>query len=214
MAKASWAQLQELGLRIQRGQIPMWKIPAVFGIVGDDSLGTYLRLVNDARRQIISAEQVQALLEGKDEELGIFKVTVDYGQTLEQMIKAGKYDCDWVNRDITPERFPISGEGKVERELVLVHLGKAASTDEALVGLNRRGLRPAKIEELLALRAARPEFQKEFLIAALGSYWVSEGGSRVFTYIDGDGLQYLGWQWDVYNWLETCQFLAVREDAA
>jgi hypothetical protein len=213
MAKATLAQLQELGLRIRRGQVPGWKIPAVFGIVEDDPLGKYLRLVEEARKEIISAEQVQALIEGKDQALGIFKVTVDYGFTLKQMIKAGKYDCDWVNRDITSERFPISGEGKVERELVLVHLGKAASTDEALVGLNRRGLRPAKIEELLALGAARPKFQKEFLIAALGSYWVSEGGSRVFTYIDGD-VQYLGWQWDVYNWLETCRFLAVRKDAA
>lgn len=141
------AQIHELGLRIQHGQIPMWKIPAVFRIVEKDALGTYLRLVDAARKETISAEQIQALMEGKDELLGIFKVTVDYGQTLEQMIAAGKYDH--VGPHFTPsERFPISGEGKVEREVVLVGPYHGHWVENVLEEL---GLRPAKIEELLAL---------------------------------------------------------------
>jgi hypothetical protein len=213
MAKASWKQLQELGLRIRRGQISTWKIPAVFGIVEADMLGTYLRFVEETRKEIISAEQVQALIEGKDEALGIFKVTVDYGQTLEQMIAAGKYDG--VIRYITPEHFPILGGDKVERELVLVHLNKVATTDEVLAELDRRGLRPAKIEELLVLGALRPELQREFPLVAIGSHWLSPDGYRRFVSLGwrGSERQVLGLFWSD-DWAGFCRFLAVRKDAA
>src|SRR5450432_1607235 len=36
-------------------------------------------------------------------------LTVDYGQSLHQMIAAGRYD--WINSDITSERLAVVGEG-------------------------------------------------------------------------------------------------------
>jgi hypothetical protein len=48
----------------------------------------------------------------------IYPVTIDYGQRLDAMIAAGRYD--WVDSDLTAERFPITGRGKVVAQLVLV----------------------------------------------------------------------------------------------
>jgi hypothetical protein len=212
MAKASWTQLQELGLRIRRGQIPLWKIPAVFGIVEEDALGKYLRFVEEARKEIISSEQVQALIEGKDERLNIFKVTVDYGLTPEQMIAAGRYDS--VDGVITSAHFPVQGEGKVEREFVLVHFNEVMTTDEVLSELDRRGLRPAKIEELLALGATRPDLQREFLLEALGSSFKDDIGVHSYPCLYGLGVDRgLGLDYDVNGLDEFSRFLAVRKSA-
>lgn len=140
----------------------------------------------------------------------IFKVAVDYGQTLEQMIAAGRYD--WVSSGITPKRFPISGEGGAERELVLVHPNKVASTDEVLAELDRHGLRPAKIEEILALGAAHPELQREFPIVELGSSFVDGLGSRRFAYLGRYvALRGLRLFCDVDGWGVRCRFLAARK---
>lgn len=139
-----------------------------------------------------------------------FKVEVDYGLTLAQMISAGRYD--WTNDDINAQNFPIQGEGKAECELVLVHLGKVATTDEVLAELDRRGLRPAKIEELLALGATRPELQKEFPIMALGSRFVLQDGDRGFAYLDWDGSERgLDLHWVGNDWRGIYRFLAVRK---
>lgn len=178
-----------------------------------------LEQVSELHRQIesgrVTREAFQAFLRNPEqfEALSadpLFRVTVDYGLPLAQMIASGKYD--WTNGDITPERFPIQGEGKAPRELVLVHLDKVATTDEALAELDRRGLRPAKIEELLALGAARPELQKEFPIVALGSRFVSRRGGRFFAYLGwfGNGRK-LDLGWDGSGWRGVCRFLAVRK---
>lgn len=218
MAKASSVQLMELGHRIQRGQIPTWKISAVFGIVETDSFGMYLRLTDKAKRQIISAEQVQALIEGKDETLGIFKVTVDYGQTLEQMIAAGRYGL--VDGGINKRRFPVKGEGKVERELVLTLLqpNDWILTNEVLSEIDRRGLRSAVIEDLLALGASHPELEEGLRIVELGSS-VYEGCGRdevvMLQQPDGIGGRNLGLISSSLGWtVGLYRFLAVRKDAA
>lgn len=174
--------------------------------------------VSELHRQIesgrISREALQAFLRNPEQSAPdpIFKVEVDYGKTLEAMIAAGRYD--WVDSGITPERFPIQGEGKAERELVLVHLDKEVSTDEAQAELDRRGLRPAKIEELLALGAAQPELQREFPIVALGSDFVNSDGFRGFVYLGwGGGGRDLYLHWDDDDWNKHCRFLAARKSA-
>src|ERR1700677_339132 len=49
-----------------------------------------------------------------------FRLTVDYGQSLPEMIAAGHYD--WTNDNITVNRFPITGAGTVSVEARLFHL--------------------------------------------------------------------------------------------
>ena len=72
----------------------------------------------------------------------VYPVTVDYGQTLDQMIEAGKYDC-W-NDNITAENFPIEGNGTVNTEVVLVHFDRAISSENALKTMEHMALEPAK----------------------------------------------------------------------
>jgi hypothetical protein len=140
----------------------------------------------------------------------VFKVVVDYSQTLADMIAAGKYD--WVNSDITQEHFPVKGEGKVESELVLVHLNRTASTEEVLKELDNRGLQPATIAELLAFGAKYPDKQKEFPIIALGSVWQPPHGHRLVAYLHehaSDRHLYLFWY--ERGWPGSSRFLASRK---
>jgi len=142
----------------------------------------------------------------------VFPVTVDYGKSLDEMIKAGGYD--WTNDNITAERFPVKGEGAVERKLVFVHLDRDATTDEVLSEMKRRGLKPAAIEDLMAFGAKYPDEQREFPIIGLASSWVRAVGRRCFPYLDGDGggrRLHLHWDWDVNRWGRDCRFLALCE---
>lgn len=137
-------------------------------------------------------------------------LTVDYGQTLDAMIAAGRYD--WKNDDITAKHFPVQGEGQAEVEITLVHIGRDMSTDNVLKELDTRGLRPAKIEELLALGASQPELQRQFPIIALGSIGRCPHGRRRVAYLGRDGAKRclrLLWCEDV--WRGICRFAAVRK---
>jgi hypothetical protein len=137
-----------------------------------------------------------------------FSLTVDYSLTLMQMIDAGRYD--WINSDITSKRFPVQGQGKQELTAELVHFDRSISSDDAVAELDRRGLRPATITELLAFGVAYPEEQRKFPIVALGS--VTEVFGRRFVpylYRDGAGRDlYLDWLDG--GWAGGCRFLAVR----
>lgn len=232
MAKVSRGQIHEFGLRIQRGQIPTWKIPAVFGIVEDDPLGTYLRFVEEARRQIISAEEIQALIESKDKMLRIFKVTVDYELTLKQMVKATR-----LSPDVISKRFDVRGNGRVEREVIVLFGLEGMTTKALFVEMKRRGLRPAKVEDLLALLAQFPglhmsggDTMSGAALVALGSYtydnpYGRSGDALYFPALDEHesiltdafaevrGLSLEHPQEDG-SWYDNRLFLAVRKDAA
>lgn len=139
-----------------------------------------------------------------------YQVTVDYGQSLDQMIAAGRYNSR--NSDINSKNFPITGTGQVEVELHLVHLNKVASTEEVLAELDRRGLRPAKIEESLSFGAKYPNLQKEFPIVALGSVWRRPCGCRGVADLAGwDGERSLLLYWIESGWSERCRFAAVSK---
>ncbi len=140
----------------------------------------------------------------------VFSVTVDYAQSLANMVRAGNYD--WVNSDITEKHFPVKGEGKTEKELHLVHLNRAISSDDAVRELDKMGYAPAKIEDLLALGASYPELQRQFPIVALGSVWRRLLGHRhvpcLWSYT---AERYLRLHWLEGDWREDHRFLAVRK---
>ena len=144
-----------------------------------------------------------------------FKVVVDYTKSLAEMIEAGKYD--WKNSDITQEHFPVQGQGREEKDVVLFHFGRYIfgryiSSEDAIAEMAKAGYCPAQIQELLALGAANPELQKQFPIVALGSAWQSPDGNR--------GVPYLFWSvrerdldlsWFEFDWDEDYRFAAVRK---
>ncbi len=139
-----------------------------------------------------------------------FMVTVDYAKSLPEMIKAGNYG--YANEDITPKNFPITGEGKVDLEIVLVHFGKDIESDDVLAELDKLGLRAATLPELLALGETHPKVQREFPIIALGSVWANRDGDRDVPCLGDWGdrrelvLCYFGLGWD-----DDCRFAAVAK---
>jgi hypothetical protein len=153
-----------------------------------------------------------------------FPVTVNYGLTVEKLVNAGKYD--WLNSDINAKNFPSDRKDTAEVAIELVHFGRSMESDEVLEELDKQGLRPATLAELLAFGAKYPEKQREFPIVALGSVWRyrsgarsvaclcsdTDDGSRDVAYLCGgtDG-RYLNLNWLESRWTAHYRFAAVRK---
>jgi len=139
-----------------------------------------------------------------------YKVLVDYGQTLQQMIANGKYD--YANSDITSGNFPMTGNGKQEVVVKLVHFGRDMASDAVLKEFEARGLRAATLPELLAFGATYPEKQRKFPIVALGSVWRDRDGDRRVPCLGRSGSEReLDLSWADYGWSDYCRFAAVRK---
>lgn len=89
--------------------------------------------------------------------------------TLKQLIS--DLNLNWVNSDITPENFPKTKEPRGKMEIV--DFGKYMSTEEVKEELDKKGLRPATIYELLTW--AKDNWNGKDWVVALGSV-SSEGG--------------------------------------
>lgn len=125
---------------------------------------------------------------------GPFTITVDYDAALDTAIDAGNYDevADEYHGQAWNEWKAPDGSaltvrtGKVDRELVLLHLGEHLGedhypdTDEIITLLGDQGLVAATLFELLALGRTHSHLQREFPIYELGSVWVrpSSDGPR------------------------------------
>ena len=144
-------------------------------------------------------------------------VTVDYSRTLAEMVAAGKYD--WISEDMVEQNFSI--RRPTERpvsivEIVLVHINKQVGLKKVLRHLDRRGLRPATIEELLAIGEHFPNLQRQFPIVGLGSSWIGPDGRRCVPCLrQGFGnhkaKRHLRLHWCSYTWGRGYRFAAVRK---
>lgn len=140
----------------------------------------------------------------------IYAVLVDFGMSIEELVKLGKYD--WTNSDITSEHFPTKRVGKVETKIEFVHFGRNISSDDALKELEKMGYRAAEAHELLASGAKYPDVQREFPIAALGSVWRLLRGNRFVVCLDGDGAERdADLNWFESDWDGGWRFAAVRK---
>ena len=112
-----------------------------------------------------------------------YPVVVDYGRSLVDGIKAGRYDI--VNKDITDEHFPTEkGEqGTKGQLLVLYHFDRDITqslTKKMIVKqMEIDNNRPATIRELLAFGQAYPKLQLEFQIIALKSVLTTSDGFKI-----------------------------------
>jgi hypothetical protein len=102
--------------------------------------------------------------------LKTYKVSPKYGQTLEQMIAAGKYD--FVNPWMSPANFAVAGTGPATVEVALIPIDSVDGFVGAEVAndtLLRNGYRPATVTELLALGAEYPSATNGITVAATGT---------------------------------------------
>jgi len=156
-------------------------------------------------------KHLQDAIEGKfDGVASAFPVVVNYDQSVEVAVKAGKYG--WSNSDITTKHFPSQRKGTAEIEIILVHFNRAIESDEAVRELDKQGLRPAELPELLAFGAKYPDVQREFPVIALGSVWQDPAGNRHCASLRGDsGKRYLHLFWFDFRWIGRCRFAALRK---
>jgi len=137
----------------------------------------------------------------------VLSIVVDYSMTLGQMIAAGSYD--WVNDEITPERFPVKGTGKISLKPELVHFKSNIFSEKVLEELDKMGLRPGTHKELLAFGATYPNMQNKFPVVALGSSCHVYGGDRYVACLGrGDSGRYLDLGWWGGAWGDGFRFLA------
>lgn len=138
-----------------------------------------------------------------------YPVTVLADRTIEEMVKAGRYD--WKNEDITSKYFPDVGEIG-DFALELVHFGHDISTEDAIVGIRQRGLEPAFIGQTLSFGEKYPKVQRNFPVVGLGSSCVGSRGRRSSPCLDVSGRErYLGLGWIGNVWSGGCRFLAFRK---
>ncbi|GMU25974.1 hypothetical protein KJZ71_02975 [Patescibacteria group bacterium] len=197
--------------------------------VDDEQYGKLRRRTDELIRRVAEGtldyrnimDHLQALIEGRVEvrepaQKGsetVYRITIDRSQTLADMIAAGKYG--YVNENITETYFPLKkSDGKREVEVVLVHLDERLTTDQVKAELDRRGLKPASIVELLFLGAAHPDLQREFPVVALGSSWrLPNGDLSVPELWYARGKRHLSLSYDDPDsmWLEHYRFVALRK---
>ncbi len=155
-----------------------------------------------------------------------YRVVVDYGQTLQQMIANGGYDD--TDSDINSDNFPMTGpststssqdsaprgSGQATKQDVVIEIVSFKGTmksEAVLKDFKARGLRAAILPELLAFGATYPEKQRGLPVIALGSSWQHRSGYRDVPYLDGDGSgRELNLGWYGSEWYDGCRFAAVR----
>lgn len=97
-----------------------------------------------------------------------YPIQVNYGLSLEEMIRAGKYDV--INFAPPQENppAPLPG-GVVHVEIEFLTFDRDYELPAMLEETARRGYRPASLPEFLALGAQHPDLQRKCWILTLGS---------------------------------------------
>jgi hypothetical protein len=139
-------------------------------------------------------------------------LSVDYRQTLEQMIAAGQFG--WANSAITAKHFAAQGDGTAEFEARLFLFDRGSSSEGAVEAMHGADPTtpwiPAKIEHLLAFAALYPEEQRKYPIIALGSVASADGPRQVPYLYSDEARRHLHLSWWALDWPDDARFLAVR----
>lgn len=137
-----------------------------------------------------------------------YSVTVNYDQTVEQLVKAGKYT--WSDSDVTSGHFPFNKKGEEQVEIFIVSIDRRMSDPEVTQFINSWGLQDVNVKEELSLGAQYPDLQREGPIVGRGSTWRVSDGDLVVPYLFSDGgyrrlgLVRLGGGWSS-NWQFACK---------
>ena len=101
-----------------------------------------------------------------------WKVPVNYRLSLDQMIAAGKFE--WVDRNYSATAFPIRGRGSKSLPMRIMCIDAKMSditTKDVLDSIKSHAMRPARLEELLALAAVDPAICLTRRVFAIGTMW-------------------------------------------
>jgi len=114
--------------------------------------------------------------------------------TLDQRVESIKADgrCHYLNSGITGEHFPgqqIGVSGKVK--IILVPLKNKEVKELGLFEyMNKFGLRPGRIDEVIDLSQVYPEIHRKTVLIAFGSVWEQSSEHRLVPYFEFNGAMY------------------------
>ncbi len=163
---------------------------------------------NDIRRILKErtlCQQIAKLLAANVREGYLLNV---YGHGINELVRQGRYD--YANTNIRDGNF--QPDQMHQTEFFLRHFGKVMSTDAVLRALDKDGLRPATMPELLEFGIYQPEVQTYFPIVALGSAWQNRDGMLRVGCLDCScGQRILSLQFFNDDWGSSHRFAAVRK---
>ncbi|NMB91569.1 hypothetical protein GYA37_01825 [candidate division WWE3 bacterium] len=104
-----------------------------------------------------------------------FGLSIFYGTTIKELVKDGNYD--WASSDVSAENFEEDFKEDVkDTKVFLINFKRSISSRDAISEMDKYGLRPAALKELLSFGFKYPDEQKKNPIVALGScHFVIQG---------------------------------------
>jgi len=153
----------------------------------------------------------EILLSKIAEKIGyVFKIVCQGSYTASELIRRGKYN--WVNDQITDERFPIAEHAPTPRKIELVEFDYDPTSEEVLKDFRRRGLKRPTYEDGLYLGIQHPEEQKKRPIVFLHEpVQGSDGSLRVLVLHGRSGERRLRLGWFYGGWGRGYVFAGIRE---
>jgi hypothetical protein len=131
-------------------------------------------------------------------------ISVPYSSNLKRMLELGGHHPHY---SILEANFSLEGEYTRKIIAKLVGFNRPITSYEAAKELNLMGLRPCTTEELIAFGGAYGNFQKSFLIIALGSSIHYNFLARVPVLTTCSDGQCFDLRDRAYTWKEVCKFL-------
>lgn len=100
-------------------------------------------------------------------QISTYPLVVDYSKRIKTLVGLGKYDrCEG---EIISQKFSTAYKGEVWLEALLVYFDTAITDEDVVTELDKIGLRPGELHELLIFGVQHPEIQCQFPIIALGT---------------------------------------------
>jgi hypothetical protein len=103
-----------------------------------------------------------------------YPISVDYDRTVLEMVSVGRYD--YANPNVSDDNFPAQRGERQELIVYLFHTERVMSSDEIAGSLDKEGLRPATLRELLSFGSTYPDAQRTMDIVALAPRWRDKDG--------------------------------------
>lgn len=145
-----------------------------------------------------------------------FAFVVDYNRSVEEMVRAGKYD--WLDTNVI-DRYPIPKDKVGQSESIgteLLHLNRLIYYEDAIKEIANEGYRGATAHEILVFGENNLEMQEDFPIFSLESIWQIEAYRAVLAFYGGPSRSLFNYDLNRTflaggDFPAICRFLVVRK---
>ncbi len=148
----------------------------------------------------------------KDITITTYEITVDYAESIEEIIQEGNYG--FVDRRITSSVFVENEvtytDTVIRHQATLLYFDEGVKSEDVLAKMKEQGYRSATAKELYVLGAQHPSLQRESQIVALGSITSNSLVPILSGYSNGRRVELTEWSQDWYRGFGEVAFLAFK----